>query len=322
MDGSNGLTAPKGGHVAKLKKQIESPFDEAIRTIRGTKKGQEAAMYGPLRDLFCDVLGYPRSSVHIDIAGEAGRPDVTCRAPNGIKDRHGKSIDIDWIVVEAKDEHDAFSTPAKRENIFAQKAKYIRPDTAWFVMVDPTVFVARPVMSSAHGSINDIVLALDDTVDEPTFRAMFARIGYGVAGVPQRLKAFREGDISLIATEKLLAPDGADKRQQNQVIVARRNFYETLRNTTGHLQESTLATLQSVLSTATDIAAAWEEFGTKYPEPVFDPYTLTVTAKPDNYERAMTYGGDAARLNRKLGRGLIMAKPQPDAGELCHGEEG
>lgn len=265
-------------------------------------------MYGPLRDLFCDILGYPRSSVHIDIAGEAGRPDVTCRAPSGIKDRNGKSLDIDWMVVEAKDEHDAFSTSGKRETIFAQKAKYVRPDTAWFVMVDPTVIVARPVMSSAHDSANDIVLALDDTVDEATFRAKFARIAYGVAGVPQRLKAFREGDITLIATEKLTAPDTADKRQRNQVAVARRNFYETLRNTTAHLQESTLGTLQSVLSMATDVSTAWEEFGKKYPEAAFDPYTLTASAKPGNYELAMSYGGDVARLNRKLKKAGSIAR--------------
>lgn len=265
-------------------------------------------MYGPLRDIFCDVLGYPRPSVHIDIAGEAGRPDVTCRAPSGIMDRNGKSLDIDWLVVEAKDEHDAFSTFSKRETIFAQKAKYIRPDTAWFVMADPTVIVARPVMNSSHDSTNDIVFALDSSADEASFRATFARLSYGFAGVPQRLKVFREGDTSLIATEKLTVPDKATKRQENQVIVARRNFYETLRNTTSHLQESTLGTLQSVLSMATDVSTAWKAFAGKYPDAVFDPYTLTATARPDNYELAMTYGGDVARLNRKLKKAGSIAR--------------
>lgn len=265
-------------------------------------------MYGPLRDIFCDVLGYPRGSVHIDIAGEAGRPDVTCRAPSGIVDRNGKSIDIDWMVVEAKDEHDAFSTAGKREAIFAQKAKYIRPDTAWFVMADPTIIVARPVMNSTHDSANDIVFALDAAADEAGFRTTFTRLFYGLAGVPQRLKAFREGDTSLIATEKLTISDKATKRQENQVTVARRNFYETLRNTTGHLQESTLGTLQSVLSMATDVFEAWKTFAEKYPNAVFDPYTLTATAKPDKYELAMTYGGDVARLNRKLKKAGSIAR--------------
>ena len=265
-------------------------------------------MYGPLRDLFCEVLGYPRGSVLIDIAGEAGRPDVTCRAPSGINDRGGKSLEVDWMVVEAKDERDAFSTIGKREAIFAQKAKYIRPDTAWFVMVDPTVIVARPVMSAQLNSISDIVFALDDHSTEADFRAAFTRLSYGVAGVPQRLKQFREGDVSLIATEKLSAPDKPDKRRENQVLVARRNFYETLRNTTGHLQESTLGTLQSVLGMATDISASWDAFHTKYAEAVFDPYTLTVSAKPGSYELAMSYGGDVVRLNRKLKKAGSIAR--------------
>ena len=69
--------------MAKLPRPMAISFTETIGLIRATKKGQEAAMYGPLRDLFCEVLGYPRGSVLIDIAGEAGRPDVTCRAPSG-----------------------------------------------------------------------------------------------------------------------------------------------------------------------------------------------------------------------------------------------
>jgi type I restriction-modification system DNA methylase subunit len=287
---------------------MKSEFAEIIQLIRETKKGQEAAMYGPLRDLFCDMLGYPRGSVLIDIAGEAGRPDITCRAPSGINDRNGKSMEVDWIVVEAKDEHDAFSTVGKRETIFAQKAKYIRPDTAWFVMADPTVIVARPVMSAQLDSVNDIQFALDDTADEATFRSAFARLSYGVAGVPQRLKQFREGDISLIATEKLSAPDKANKRRENQVLIARRNFYETLRNTTGHLQESTLGTLQSVLEMAKDVADSYAEFAEKYLDASFDPYTLTASGTPADRNIARSYGGDVARLNRKLKKAGSIAR--------------
>jgi N-6 DNA Methylase len=296
-------------NLAKPPRQTEeSKFDEAIRLIRETKKGQEAAMYGPLRDLFCDILGYARGQVMIDIAGEAGRPDITCRAPSGIKDSKGNNREIDWIVVEAKDEHDAFSSPSKRESIFAQKAKYVRPDTAWFVMVDPTVFVARSVMSSDMSSTNDISLPLTASLTEAEFRQTFARLSAAVAGVPQRLKSFREGDVSLIATEKLSLPPKPDKRYENQVAVARRNFYETLRNTTGHLQESTLATLQSVLGQAKDVSDSYAAFGEKYGGATFDPYTLTASAKPGSYELAMQYGGDVARLNRKLKRAGSIAR--------------
>lgn len=288
--------------------KTSTTLESIARLLRETKKGQEAAMYGPLRDLFCDILGYPKGSVLLDIAGEAGRPDVTCRAPSGITDRNGKALEIDWIVVEAKDEHDAFSSLAKREVIFGQKAKYIRPDTAWFVMVDPKIFIARPVMGEKLDSANDIVFALDGDVNEDAFCATFARLAYDVAGVPQRLRHFREGDMSLIATEKLNMPQDASKRRQNQVAIARRNFYETLRSTTSHLQESTLGTLQSVLGSANEISKAWKTFSDKYPEAAFDPYTLTVSAKTTGWEQSQTYGGDVARLNRQLKKAGSVAR--------------
>ena len=104
-------------------------------------------------------------------------------------------------------------------------------------MVDPTVIVARPAMSAQFGHTNDIEFRLDDASDQNTFRAAFQRLSYDVAGVPRRLKQFRDGDVTLIAVEKLTPPDKPDKRRENQVLVARRNFYETLRNTTSHLQE-------------------------------------------------------------------------------------
>lgn len=61
-------------------------------------------MYGPLRDLFIHVLGYPASDADIDITGEGGRPDVTVRAPSGLLDGKGRVAKTDWIVVEAQDE--------------------------------------------------------------------------------------------------------------------------------------------------------------------------------------------------------------------------
>lgn len=173
--------------MAKKPKTKASSFSETIELISNTVRGQEAAMYGPLRDLFCDALGYARGRVLIDVAGDAGRPDITCRAPNGLTDKAGRNIEIDWIVVEAKDERNAFLTEAKREAIFAQKSKYITPNTSWFVMVDPCVFVARPVFSADLSAINDIVFRLDGSEDEHTFRTKFSRLAAEVAGVPEPL---------------------------------------------------------------------------------------------------------------------------------------
>lgn len=265
-------------------------------------------MYGPLRDIFCDVLGYPRPKVVIDVAGEGGRPDVTCRAPSGLTDRAGKSIDIDWIVVEAKAEHHAFSSESKRELIFAKKAKYIGPDTAWFVMVDPTRIVARPTLSAELTALNDIELCLDQATSEVEFRAKFASLSVDRAGVPERLKSFRAGDTSLIATEKLIVMPVTSIRAENQLALARRNFYSALRRTTQALQESTLQTVRALKPELDHIESLVKDFKAKYGEYHFDPYTLKITGRPSSYERSKSHAGDAGRLTRSLRRAGSIAR--------------
>src|SRR5579863_7178220 len=101
-----------------MPKTAASIFAEAIAKLKATPPGKEASMYGPIRDLFVETLGYKRSDVDIDTSGEGGRPDVTVRAEAGLV-RNGKPYLIDWIVVEAKDETNAFKDPAERERIFA-----------------------------------------------------------------------------------------------------------------------------------------------------------------------------------------------------------
>jgi hypothetical protein len=68
-------------------------------------------MYPRLFQLFVHFLGYPGRQVLTDTAGDAGRPDLTCRAPSGLTDASGRAIEIDWIVVEAKDQRYGLSRP-------------------------------------------------------------------------------------------------------------------------------------------------------------------------------------------------------------------
>ena len=58
-------------------------FDAAIHALITTVKGKEATMYTALRDLFVDVLGYPKTGIVVDTAGTRGRPDLTVYAPGG-----------------------------------------------------------------------------------------------------------------------------------------------------------------------------------------------------------------------------------------------
>jgi hypothetical protein len=228
--------------VARQPRNSTIDFAEIASTIADTRNGQEASMYPHLFDLFVHFLGYGRRQVFVDTAGDAGRPDLACKAPSGLTLANGRAFEIDWIVVEAKDGRTNLASQDVREALFAEKSKYITPNTAWFVMATPALFIARPVMSGDYNALNDIEFSFHGE-SEDDFRRKFAELHSNVAGVPERLLRFREGDISLIATEKLIAPDDATKRVVNRVQVARRNFYTTLRDTTRGLQEATLHTL-------------------------------------------------------------------------------
>lgn len=273
-------------------------FGDVAAALLETRAGQEASMYGHLFQLFVHFLGYPARQVLIDTAGDAGRPDLTVRAPTGLTSESGRPIEVDWIVVEAKDQRYGLGVSEKREELFAEKSKYITPNTSWFVMVDPTIFVARPVLSGTFDPSNDIIFHFAGPEGEAEFRIMFAGLRAEIAGVSERLRRFREGDTSLIATEKLLAPDDATQRVKNRVQVARRAFYTTLRDTTHGLQQATLRTLRGVRPQVDAIAAEVAAFEAEYGPSEFDAYGLTIRAKPRLEQRR--YGADVARLNRRL----------------------
>ncbi|HVL29714.1 MAG TPA: hypothetical protein VM326_03230, partial [Sphingomicrobium sp.] len=273
-------------------------FNEVIEALLETRAGQEASMYGHLRDLFVHFLGYAGRQVVIDTAGDAGRPDITCRAPSGLIGPNGRPHEIDWIVVEAKDQRSGLSQEENRERIFAEKSKYITPNTAWFVMADPIIFVARPVLSGDYDTANDIIFYFKGDGGEEEFTHRFASLHADVAGVPDKLRRFRQGDTSLIATEKLIVPDEASRRAQNRAQVARRAFYSTLRDTTRALQEATLQTLRTVWPKVEEIQSAVAAFEEFYGSSTFDAHSLTISGNPRLEQRR--YGADVARLNRRL----------------------
>ena len=217
-------------------------FQDAIAKISSTPLGQEAAMYGPIRDLFIQILGYPASNVDIDITGEDGRPDVTVKAPTGLLSPAGGPALASWIVVEAKDEAGCFLHADSREAIFAEKSKYIGPFTSWFVMVDPLCFVIRPVTGLVHSGEADILIEFL-SISEAHFREKCQPLEYNLAGVSAQLESFRKGDKKTIAVDKLSsASETPSKRDLNRIRLNRKRFFQQIREATQHLQESVLMT--------------------------------------------------------------------------------
>lgn len=277
-------------------KTPKTRFTAALDKIKAVPKGHEAAMYGPLRDLFVEILGYPSKDVDIDIAGARGRPDLTIFAPGAVA-----TAKVSWIVLEAKDAHGIFLKEARRAALFAEKSKYITADTAWFVMVDPTTIVARPADQGGNAA-SDIVLDLT-TLTYDDFLDRFAALKAEVAGVPQRLVRFRQGDLSLIDIDALSGT--GDKLAES---IARNAFYDGLEDTTRQLQAATLSALTAIRASRNALKSEVAMFADRFHGHVFKPYPVSVEGYPKSREEAIEHGRAAHALNRTLAANPALAR--------------
>ncbi|MBN2898172.1 MAG: N-6 DNA methylase [Clostridia bacterium] len=291
-------------------------FDATIQKLQMTPRGKEASMYGPIRDLFIHILKYPAADVDIDVAGEGGRPDVTARAPSGLKNSKGGQQKIDWVVVEAKDERGCFADTESREKIFSQKSKYITSNTAWFVMVEPEMIVVRQVIGNDFAVSNDIEIPLAD-LSKQVFLQQLDALKFSLAGIPYRLKKFREGDVSLIAAEKLTKPENGslNPKAMNRYRVTKKRFYDNVRDVTSLLQIATRNALEKSMAEIERYQILANDFGEKYKERerdkavwYFNPHFLTIEAKPQGPDATRQHYKDAAALRKEFKKNPHVAR--------------
>lgn len=296
--------------VSTSKKSSAEIFAKTLKKIHETPVGREAAMYGPIRDLISDIWGWDRESIDIDIIGEGGRPDITVWADSGFKDGNGKPRLMPWIVGEAKDEPDAFTALENRAAIFREKSKYVREGTAWFLMIDPKVFIARSVRSQGinTGPEADIVLPLDGSAGLDVFISKLAPMHASQAGIPETLRRFRAGDTDLIASKKLTVADDATEAQIKAARAKQKLFFHELEDTAAYLQWACSAALERLQPTLTNIRLKVDEFEKKYGELTFTANPLTVFGHPKSFELAKQHRTDAATLKRYLSQHLGAAR--------------
>ena len=257
-------------------------------------------MYGHLRDLFIEVLGHAPQSVHIDRSGARGRPDITVFAPGA-----AEGSKVEWIVIEAKDEHEACKGDAHRKALFSEKCKYITADTAWFVMVDPTTLVARPADRGGDPS-TDIVLDLA-TITYEDFVGYLAGLKAEVAGVPHLLARFRAGDEELIAVDKLTG-SATGKTDPLSESVARNVFFDGLEETTQRLQEAAISALRAIKVERKRLSDEVDAFSEKFHGHTFHPYPVSIEGNPKGREETIAHGHEAHRLNRVLASDPALAR--------------
>lgn len=272
--------------------------------LRGTVPGQEAEMYGALRDLFIEVLGYAAERVIIDVSGIDGRPDVTVRADAGDVATSQRSRLVDWIVVEAKTQHKVFATLASRERVFATKAKYITPNTAWFVMVDPSTIVARPV-DAPLAAAADIVVELNAGLGIDAVGTALHRLRAEVAGIPAAMARFRDGDLTLIAHQRLSAGPGLSPAR---LKVARRRFSAALKSSAQDLCEASNNALKALSPAIEELRGSVGAFQGKYARAVVAAVPPIAHASASSREEQMAMEVDARALRLALQRSRHVAK--------------
>lgn len=247
-----------------------SKFIEAVKQIRSTRIGQERNMYPYVKTIF-EALGHSSKNIIVDTASESGSgiPDLYILASMQIK-INNKTKMGEWLVCEVKDERDAFATAPKREKIFSEKAKYISLDTSYFVMIDPTCLIIRPIIMRSQKEFdisNDIVIKWSDVEEngKDWFIDHAMSIHIDNSGVNGPLKSFRNGDASSIATIDLTideptAPSHTRKRHE----YVRNDFYSAIRKSTEMLQSSCLEALEQLRPDIENLHNILDEFGNNY----------------------------------------------------------
>lgn len=220
-----------------------------VRGITNVAPGQEPSMYPWIRDLFADVLGHDAGHITTDSRTARGvRPDVAIDAvqPPGLPLAA-------WIVVEAKDEPDAFGSDASANRILAGKWRYVGPDTEWFVAIDPMVCRIRPIADrvTPQGASADIVFRWRDT-PEVDFRRIVERLSADAVGDRERLAAFRRGDPTSFARVSLIAAE------------SRRAFLAALTRASGLLVDGITSAFRSTGPDRAAIEQALAQFRERY----------------------------------------------------------
>lgn len=281
-------------------------FEATVDKLRKTPPGRETSMYPLVRDLFIHVLDYAGPDIDTDTAGEGGRPDLTVWAAHDAGDIPSR---VAWIVVEAKAAHGAFRDPASRTTIFREKSKYITADTAWFLMIEPELWVLRSVRGQDWSGGADIEVPFPLT--EQAFRGRLAHLTAAQAGVGTDLRRFRAGDPALIGIHQLSDPSG--NTDTLRIQLHRRWFFRDIRETTARLQDAVHATMTRHEPVLREIQARadgfWADFGRPSNADAFDPNTLMLRSNgTQGVESARRMDKAAAQARRVFAQQPALAR--------------
>jgi hypothetical protein len=113
--------------MTSLKAQVD-----ALNKIRQWQ-GNEPDLYPYIKDLFVDVLGYPKENVKINSTQRAGFPDILLNSKESTP-----QLQIAWVCAEIKRERGLFrDAQARKDALETQLKKYITADSVYALLMDP-----------------------------------------------------------------------------------------------------------------------------------------------------------------------------------------
>ncbi|MEE9506911.1 MAG: N-6 DNA methylase [Thermoplasmata archaeon] len=197
--------------------------------LRNWDGESEPDLYPYVKDVFCNVFGYPRRKARIERPGESGRPDISL-CPSDADPNEG----VFWIVGEVKPEKGRFMKEDERHEVWEdQLKKYVTADTVYALLIDPTtVAVLRPDGTEVK------VVDLEETTVEDLVH------GEGALSLEFLTHEASVSDVSLDPFKQGLSPSRyLDVREKD----GREKFYSALRLSSRELIDYAAARLSDQL---------------------------------------------------------------------------
>jgi len=226
-----------------------SRAQKALNDMLAWSGTDEPDLYPYVRDVFTDMLGYPKDHVRVSTKGEQGKiPDIVATSVEA-----KPKDEIYWLVGEVKKERGAFRSAQYRREVWEDQLKgYVSADTVYALLIDPvTLTILRPDGSEVKTVQLDSHSAVE--LVSPTTECSLTALQYSNSVCETSLTSFKEG----LSPSRYL--DVTDEKN-------RKKFYDALRTSARELIDYSLTKLrqyrQQYEQYQTDLSALEEKVGT------------------------------------------------------------
>ena len=185
-------------------------------------------------------------------------------------------------------------------------------DTAYFVMVDPLMLVARGTGMGRQAHADIEVKWASATIDD--FADRLTPLRSEVAGVPAVMERFRAGDESLIACDSFSVLATAKAEEKLAAQVNSNVFFDTLTETTRLLQAAAVRALAATKPQREGINSRVAAFSAAYGGIKFRPYPISIQGRTiSGREADLAHRKESAALRRFLVQSPALSRLTLDA---------